>query len=188
MFSVTGKMDKVIKFKSIAGVVLAACSGVTTAQRSVTLYGIADAGMVREAGGTAGSVTRPSSGVASASRLGFRGSEHLGGGITAIFTLESGLRVDTGERDNAATLCGLAADGAGCVQRLASCMCSTPAIMVSTDSRTFSSSLETASNCSFNRSSGPRSPGSKRSISALTLRAGAMRLNTSMVGCDAPPS
>lgn len=93
-----------MKLKSIAGVVLAACAGGAAAQSGVTLYGIADAGLVRESGGTAGGVTRLSSGVATASRLGLRGSENLGGGMSAIFTLESGLRIDTGELDNAATL------------------------------------------------------------------------------------
>ncbi len=93
-----------MKLKSIVSIVLAACSGAVAAQSSVTLYGIADAGLVREAGGAAGSVTRLSSGVATASRLGLRGSEHLGGGVAAIFTLESGWRIDTGALDNAATL------------------------------------------------------------------------------------
>ncbi|MDM5180058.1 porin [Massilia sp. DJPM01] len=93
-----------MKFKSIAGAVLAAGSAAAAAQSSVTLYGIADAGLVREAGGSAGSVTRLGSGIASASRVGLRGSEHLGGGMAAIFTLESGLKIDTGELDNAATL------------------------------------------------------------------------------------
>jgi predicted porin len=93
-----------MKFESIVGIVLAAFGGAAAAQSSVTLYGIADAGLVREAGGSAGSATRLSSGVASASRLGFRGSESLGGGMAAVFTLESGIRSDTGELDNAATL------------------------------------------------------------------------------------
>ena len=84
--------------------VLAGWSGAAAAQGGVTLYGIADAGLVREAGGSAGSVTRLSSGVASASRLGFRGSENLGSGMAAIFTLESGFRIDTGELDNSAIL------------------------------------------------------------------------------------
>jgi predicted porin len=93
-----------MKCMSIAGIVLATCCGAAAGQSGVSLYGIADAGLVREAGGSAGSVTRLSSGVASASRLGFRGSEDLGGGMAAIFTLESGFRIDTGELDNAATL------------------------------------------------------------------------------------
>jgi predicted porin len=55
------------------------------AQTSVNIYGIADAGLVHESGGVAGSVTKLTSGVGSASRLGFRGTEDLGGGMSAIF-------------------------------------------------------------------------------------------------------
>jgi predicted porin len=92
-----------MKYVSIAAIVLATWSGSAAGESSVSLYGIADAGLVREAGGSAGGMTRMSSGVASASRLGIRGSEHLGGGMAAIFTLESGVRIDTGELDSAAT-------------------------------------------------------------------------------------
>ena len=89
-----------MKWKCIAAVVAAAASGAAVAQSALTIYGIADAGLVREAGGAAGSISKVSSGVASASRLGFRGSEALGGGMAAIFTLESGIKLDTGELDS----------------------------------------------------------------------------------------
>jgi predicted porin len=68
-------------------------------QSAVNIYGTIDAGIVREQGGVAGSVTNISSGVASSSRLGFRGTEDLGGGVSASFVLESGVRVDTGGAD-----------------------------------------------------------------------------------------
>ena len=88
----------------IALAVLAASAGAASAQSSVTIYGIADAGLVRESGGTAGTMTKLTSGVGSASRLGFRGTEDLGGGWTANFTLESGVKVDTGESDVAGSI------------------------------------------------------------------------------------
>jgi predicted porin len=66
------------------------------AQSSVAIYGVADAGLVRESGGAAGSLTNVSSGVASGSRLGFKGKEDLGGGLAAIFQLENGLNLDNG--------------------------------------------------------------------------------------------
>jgi predicted porin len=74
------------------------------AQTSVNIYGIADAGLVHESSGVAGSLTKLTSGVGSASRLGFRGAEDLGGGTSAIFTLETGYRIDTGEVDTAGTI------------------------------------------------------------------------------------
>lgn len=75
---------------------ITAFSNVALAQSSVSIYGIVDAGIVREGGGPGGSVTKLSSGVESGSRLGFRGTEDLGGGMSALFTLESGFNIDTG--------------------------------------------------------------------------------------------
>lgn len=66
------------------------------AQSSVTVYGIMDAGIVRETGGPAGSVTKLQSGQSAGSRLGFKGTEDLGGGMSANFVLESNLAIDTG--------------------------------------------------------------------------------------------
>ena len=85
---------------SLALLVLTTCAGTALAQTSsLTMYGIMDAGVVREGGGANGAVTKVTSGVGSASRLGFRGVEDLGGGMAAIFTLESGIKIDTGEAD-----------------------------------------------------------------------------------------
>jgi predicted porin len=74
------------------------------AQTNVTIYGIVDAGLVGENGGSAGHVTKITSGAASASRIGFRGTEELGDGLSAFFTLETGVRIDTGEVDAAGTI------------------------------------------------------------------------------------
>ena len=70
------------------------------AQSNVTIYGIVDAGIVSERGGAAGSVTKVTSGIGSQSRLGFRGTEDLGNGLSAIFQIETGLKVDDGTLDN----------------------------------------------------------------------------------------
>jgi predicted porin len=88
----------------IAAAILAASAGAASAQSAVTIYGIADAGLVRESGGTAGTVNKLTSGVGSASRIGFRGTEDLGAGMSALFTLETGYRIDTGEVDAAGTI------------------------------------------------------------------------------------
>jgi predicted porin len=44
-------------------------------------------------------MTKVTSGTASTSRIGFRGTEDLGDGMQAFFTLENGNRIDTGELD-----------------------------------------------------------------------------------------
>jgi predicted porin len=63
------------------------------------MYGIVDAGFVHERGGVNGSVNKIGSGVGSYSRLGFRGAEELSSDLSAIFTLETGFRVDDGTQD-----------------------------------------------------------------------------------------
>jgi hypothetical protein len=71
-----------------------AAAGTASAQSSVTLYGIADA-YVQYLDGEDG-LTRLQSGGINGSRLGVRGSEDLGGGLKAIFTLETGINIDDG--------------------------------------------------------------------------------------------
>jgi predicted porin len=87
----------------LSAAILAASAGAASAQTGLTIYGIVDAGLVRESGGAAGTVSKLTSGVGSASRIGFRGTEDLGGGLSALFTLETGFRVDTGEVDASGT-------------------------------------------------------------------------------------
>jgi predicted porin len=86
--------------------VAAGWAGTAAAQSNVTVYGLLDTSMVRESGGTAGAVTKVTSGVGSGSRLGFKGSEDLGGGLSAIFLLESGFQLDTGASGQGGLLFG----------------------------------------------------------------------------------
>ncbi|NVD74292.1 porin [Duganella sp. BJB1802] len=81
-------------------------SAVAQAQSSVTVYGIADAGLVLERGGPAGNTQNVSSGVGSGSRLGFKGKEDLGGGLVAGFQLENGYNIDTGTAGQGGLLFG----------------------------------------------------------------------------------
>lgn len=85
-----------MKKSLLALAVLGAFAGVASAQTNVAIYGIADAGIVLERGGAAGSVSKLGSGVASGSRIGFKGTEDLGGGLSANFVLENGFNIDTG--------------------------------------------------------------------------------------------
>jgi len=80
-------------------VLAAATTGVAHAQSSVTIYGTVDAGFVSERGGVNGNVNKLDSGIASASRIGFKGTEDLGSGLSALFLLESGFNVDNGKQD-----------------------------------------------------------------------------------------
>ena len=73
-----------------------------TPASSVTLYGIADAGINYVTGLRQGSVTQLASGIMEGSRWGLKGSEELGGGFKAIFTLESRVELDTGSVSNTA--------------------------------------------------------------------------------------
>jgi predicted porin len=81
----------------------AACA---QAQSMVKIYGVADAGIVLERGGPAGSSQNVSSGVASGSRLGFKGKEDLGDGMSAFFVLENGVSMDTGKAGQGGRLFG----------------------------------------------------------------------------------
>ncbi|UUX95145.1 porin [Aquabacterium sp. J223] len=71
------------------------------AQSSVTVYGVLDTYVEYARGGGAGDRTSVQAGGQSGSRLGFRGTEDLGGGLKAMFQLEHGLWNDTGTQDGA---------------------------------------------------------------------------------------
>jgi predicted porin len=75
--------------------VLAAASGAAMAQSSVTLFGVVDATLAFGRGSVSDKNRLHNSGNTS-SRLGFRGTEDLGGGMAASFWLEAGLNNDDG--------------------------------------------------------------------------------------------
>ncbi|WP_330996215.1 porin [Burkholderia stagnalis] len=82
-------------------------TGAAYAQSSVTLYGLLDAGLQYKthANATGDSVIGSSNGGTSyPSRFGFRGSEDLGGGWRAIFTLENGFSLSNGALASSGTL------------------------------------------------------------------------------------
>jgi predicted porin len=85
-----------VKKITIAALIIGAFATSAQAQSNVTIYGIVDAGIVHESGGKNGNVTRLGSGIASASRFGLKGNEDLGNGLSAVFTLEGAVKVDTG--------------------------------------------------------------------------------------------
>jgi GBP family porin len=89
-----------MKKNLMAVALLGVLAGAAHAQSSVTLYGLIDAGItytnnqVTSHGGH--SNVQETSGSVDGSRWGLRGSEDLGGGLKAIFTLESGFNVNDG--------------------------------------------------------------------------------------------
>jgi len=90
----------------IALAVLGAIAGAAQAQSSVTIYGIVDTGLVytnKVATGGPGSATgsqfMADPGIGQGSRLGFKGVEDLGGGLKAVFQLETGVLAGSGQLD-----------------------------------------------------------------------------------------
>jgi predicted porin len=81
---------------ALFGAVATAHCPTVNAQSAVTPYGLIDMAVVRESGGSAGSAAKLTSGVSLGSRLGFKGTEDLGNGLSALFVLESGFQGDTG--------------------------------------------------------------------------------------------
>jgi predicted porin len=95
-----------MKKSLLALAVLGAFAGAASAQTNVTVYGIVDAGLVHESGDQGDSVTKLGSGVQSGSRLGFKGTEDLGGGLKANFQLENGFTTDDGFQSQGGRLFG----------------------------------------------------------------------------------
>lgn len=94
--------------KVLAAATLAAFATAAHAQSSVTLYGLIDAGFtyVNHAGAKAQHLYQYGDGVSQGSRWGLRGSEDLGGGLKAIFTLENGFNSGTGTLGQGGALFG----------------------------------------------------------------------------------
>lgn len=85
-----------MKKNLIALATLALVSGAAMAQSSVTIYGNIDLGLLTQRNVKANESTELYNGGISPSIWGFRGSEDLGGGLKAMFNLESHFSADTG--------------------------------------------------------------------------------------------
>lgn len=95
----------------LALAVLGAFAGAAHAQSSVTIYGIIDASLsynskVATTGTGNGNRMGVDSGAIKGSRIGFKGSEDLGGGMKALFNLENGFNLDNGAAAQNGTLWG----------------------------------------------------------------------------------
>lgn len=86
--------------KTLLAIAALAVTSGAFAQSSVTMYGVVDASIENVKGDKG--VTRVSSDNFLSSRLGFKGSEDLGGGLRANFNLETNVKTDTGAQGNTA--------------------------------------------------------------------------------------
>ncbi|SDP61163.1 Outer membrane protein (porin) [Rhodoferax sp. OV413] len=73
---------------------------------SVTIYGTVGLGITHVNSSSGGSRWLEESGVLRAGRLGFTGTEDLGGGLSAVFTLEQGILADAGAAGQGGRLFG----------------------------------------------------------------------------------
>lgn len=83
--------------KTLIALAVLAASGAAMAQSSVSIYGIVDAAIHKDKNVDAAMID----GAVDSSRIGFKGTEDLGGGLKAHFVLEQGLKIDTGAAANA---------------------------------------------------------------------------------------
>jgi len=85
--------------KHLLGLCTLAASATTVfAQSSVTLYGVAEAGLLYSNNSGGASLAMLNSGSIQGSRWGLRGAEDLGGGKKAVFNLENGFSVANGHQ------------------------------------------------------------------------------------------
>ena len=82
--------------KSLIALAVMAAAGAASAQSSVTLFGIVDATLQRVDNDGGANTTRLTHSGYNSSRLGFRGTEDLGGGMAASFWLEAQPTTDDG--------------------------------------------------------------------------------------------
>ncbi|HEY9321872.1 putative porin [Achromobacter deleyi] len=103
----------------LVGAILAGMAGAAQAETSVTLYGIVDLGLTYQRGkvgttdsnrgvygGDYQSRIGMNDGIQNGSRFGLRGTEDLGDGLSAVFTLESGFTANNGNRSQGDRLFG----------------------------------------------------------------------------------
>jgi predicted porin len=92
-------MEKYMKKSLVTLALMSAFAAPAFAQSNVSVYGVVDAGFesTRAAGVNTSGVA---SGGMSDSRIGFKGQEDLGNGVTAKFVLEQGFNLDNGTQDS----------------------------------------------------------------------------------------
>jgi predicted porin len=82
--------------KTLLASVLVSCASATMAQSSVTIFGVVDTTLQQASQNGVRATRLLGIGGNQFSRLGFRGTEDLGGGLSAGFTLDMGFNADSG--------------------------------------------------------------------------------------------
>jgi predicted porin len=107
------KQKELNQMKKKLLVVAMLATGMTTAYAadSVTIYGLVDLGLTYysstpTSSGGKDSLLRMDSGISQGSRIGFKGTEDLGNGMSAFFTLETGFNPDDGSLGQGGLLFG----------------------------------------------------------------------------------
>jgi predicted porin len=95
-----------VKKRNLVLSALCCLAGIAHAQSSVTLYGIADAGLTYTSNAAGKSQIALTSGNGAGDRWGLRGDEDLGGGLSAIFQIESGFSIVNGTTSQGGTMFG----------------------------------------------------------------------------------
>ncbi|MCJ0764916.1 porin [Variovorax terrae] len=104
-------MKKLISKPNTLALLLLGLASSAHAQSSVTLFGLLDANIGRYKGAAAGvtpadtTITRQDASGLSTSYFGVRGTEDLGGGLSANFELQSFIRNDTGQPGRSDAIC-----------------------------------------------------------------------------------
>lgn len=83
-------------YPALAVAALSSVTGLAHAQATVEIFGIADIGILSTSASGSGSLTSLNGDGNTSSRLGFRGTEDLGGGLKATFHLEGAVNYDNG--------------------------------------------------------------------------------------------
>lgn len=90
----------------IALAVLGSVAGVAQAQSAVTIYGKVDLGITKLTGDASESAKATQMQANHASRIGFKGTEDLGGGLSAIFQIENRFNADNGTQAGSSLFSG----------------------------------------------------------------------------------
>jgi len=91
---------------ALAGMAALTQTALAQTQGDVTVYGVIDSGLTYVTGPTGSQELRTEDGILNGNRWGLKGQEDLGNGVKAIFTLEDGFNLNTGEVNHGGALFG----------------------------------------------------------------------------------